>query len=489
MQGLGQNSELTAAAGRAIVLSEANSSFPLKGDFERMAKRRFQAPRPFREGNWWWIKVYQDEFRDGKPQRIRKRLKIAPATTSSREAQKIASEKVRPMNQGLESVGSATPFGTYIDAIYRPTVLPLLASSTQKNYEGIVRNRLVPLFGHMPLRDLNTITLQQYFSGIRAGHASALKIRDVLASVLGSAVQYRLLVRNPLEGVQIRPSRRGKRIKPTITPRQFQLLVEAMDEPYATMVFVCVLAGLRVSELIGLKWEDVHGDSLTIDERFCRGDWGCPKSDASNATIGVDPFVIERIYQLKNAEVTINWGGKGARKIFKLVRSSEPHDLVFQSVRTGVPMSDHNILSRHIKPAASKLGLGKVNWQVFRRSHATWMVEAGADPKAVQAQMRHSRIGPTMDIYAQIVAASQRRAVSKLSEMLASHVSNWDVMGRKGRSEDSQSVDFIGGASRDRTDDLIVANDALSQLSYSPTQVRSSDRVGWSFDYTRSTSR
>ncbi len=26
----------------------------------------------------------------------------------------------------------------------------------------------------------------------------------------------------------------------------------------------------------------------------------------------------------------------------------------------------------------------------------------------------------------------------------------------------------LGGASRDRTDDLIVANDALSQLSYSP---------------------
>jgi hypothetical protein len=28
----------------------------------------------------------------------------------------------------------------------------------------------------------------------------------------------------------------------------------------------------------------------------------------------------------------------------------------------------------------------------------------------------------------------------------------------------------FGGASRDRTDDLIVANDALSQLSYSPTR-------------------
>ena len=33
-----------------------------------------------------------------------------------------------------------------------------------------------------------------------------------------------------------------------------------------------------------------------------------------------------------------------------------------------------------------------------------------------------------------------------------------------------QVIEKIGGASRDRTDDLIVANDALSQLSYSPTQ-------------------
>ena len=36
--------------------------------------------------------------------------------------------------------------------------------------------------------------------------------------------------------------------------------------------------------------------------------------------------------------------------------------------------------------------------------------------------------------------------------------------------ESWQVVEKIGGASRDRTDDLIVANDALSQLSYSPTK-------------------
>ncbi len=46
------------------------------------------------------------------------------------------------------------------------------------------------------------------------------------------------------------------------------------------------------------------------------------------------------------------------------------------------------------------------------------MVEAGANPKDVQGQMRHSRIATTMDIYAQFVPESQRRALAKMSAMV-----------------------------------------------------------------------
>ncbi len=44
------------------------------------------------------------------------------------------------------------------------------------------------------------------------------------------------------------------------------------------------------------------------------------------------------------------------------------------------------------------------------------MVEAGADPKAVEAQMRHARISTTMDIYVQFVPAAQKRAVAQMSQ-------------------------------------------------------------------------
>jgi integrase len=408
---------------------EANSvSLPLEGvDFQRMTKRRFQDPKPFREGNWWWINPWQDVITKGGLTRRRKRMKVAPADLSAREAQKIAAEMLRPMNQGFEPIGSVTQFRTYVEGVYRRTVFPLLSSTTRTVYSWVLDKYLVPMFGDAMLRDLNTITLQEYFSGLAKNHATAMKVKDALSSVLGSAVRYGLVAKNPVTGVQIPSPRKGKRAKPYVTPEQFDALVNLVAEPYATMIYTCVMAGLRVSELVGLKWEDVHTDALTIDERYSKGEWGCPKTTSSNATIGVDERVIHRISRLKDMEVTINWGARGAKKTFKLVSSHAPGDLVFQSLVKRGPMSDHNILSRHIKPAARKLGIGWVNWQVLRRSYATWLVEAGADPKAVQAQMRHSRSSTTMDIYAQFVPAAQRRAVAQMMNMVDEKLSKVDA--------------------------------------------------------------
>ena len=50
------------------------------------------------------------------------------------------------------------------------------------------------------------------------------------------------------------------------------------------------------------------------------------------------------------------------------------------------------------------------------------MIEAGANPKDVQGQMRHSRIQTTLDIYAQFVPESQRRAVEKTSQMMSARI-------------------------------------------------------------------
>jgi hypothetical protein len=48
--------------------------------------------------------------------------------------------------------------------------------------------------------------------------------------------------------------------------------------------------------------------SITIDERYCRGDWAAPKSDASNTTIPVNRKVIERIQRLRTLTVEVKAG-------------------------------------------------------------------------------------------------------------------------------------------------------------------------------------
>ena len=80
-------------------------------------------------------------------------------------------------------------------------------------------------------------------------------------------------------------------------------------------------------------------------------------------------------------------------------------------------MRDNNILTRHIKPAAKRIGLDFVNWRCLRTSHATWLKMAGADVKDAQGQMRHARTATTLDIYQQFVPESQQRVVERLSSL------------------------------------------------------------------------
>ena len=293
----------------AIIRNQANIGAPFSPpEMERMAKRRFQDPKPRRRGAWWTMRVWRDEFVDGKHIRKQQRVRLAAATVPEREVRKMATEYLRPLNQGK------------------------------------------------------------------------------------------------------------KRNKPYLTPQQFDTLVELIPEPYASMVYVAIYTGLRVSELAGLRWNDVGDNSITIDERFCRGDWGAPKSEASNATIGVNSCVIERIHRLKRLTVEVK-AGNAIRK-YKVVKSAEPDDLVFQGVRSGGPLRDNNILVRFIKPAARASGVPWVNWRSLRTSHATWLKMAGADVKDAQAQMRHSRSSTTLDIYQQFVPESQQRAVERLSRLV-----------------------------------------------------------------------
>ena len=219
----------------------------------------------------------------------------------------------------------------------------------------MIKVHLTSAFGSASLADLTRSTLQGYFANRAGGveYPTLIKIRDTLSSILRSAVDEELLEKNPMDGVQLPHDKRPRRAKLVISPEQFKSLLELIPEPYATAVYVCAWTGLRVSELLGLKWRCIHQDSITVEERYCRGDWDVPKTEASAAPIAVEPHVLERIHRLKLLAVDVRAGCAVRR--YKVVKADGPDDLVFQSVQQGKPMGAGNILKRFIKPAAKKL--------------------------------------------------------------------------------------------------------------------------------------
>lgn len=273
MASLGQN-VIMDATNRRTIASEANSGTPHRSDFERMARRRFQNPKPTRRGSWWYMQVRRDVFVDGKLVHKNTRVKLAPANMSERQVLKVAAEHLRPLNQGLESIGSATNFSHYVENTYEETALLNMAKSTQGRYRGVLKNYLLPAFGKLCLRDLTPLTLDKYFAGLAGAdlaQESLDKIRDVLASVLKRAIRHGLLVTNPMEGLELPRGKRTQRSKPYLTPEQFNSLIALMPEPYASMVHVAIYTGLRVSELVGLKWGDLKAWEET-DEHVSRAE-------------------------------------------------------------------------------------------------------------------------------------------------------------------------------------------------------------------------
>jgi integrase len=379
-----------------------------------MARRRYQKPTPKRRGNEWTILVREDVTQDGQRVRKVKRVPLGPADLTRAQAERLRDDYLSGVNQAREGIGGACLFRDFA-RVYERDVLSTMSSTTRERSRSVLKNHLNREFGDLMLREMTLERMQGYFSGLQGTNLSPEsvdKIRDVVSSVLRTAVDYGRLSSNPAEKIRLK-KRKLCRTKPFLRTEQFFALLGLIAEPYATMIYVAVFTALRVSELAGLRWRNVHANSITVEERFCRGDWDVPKSDASKATISVDQHVVGRIHRLKSIEVVVQAGRSWRR--YRVVKSDGPDDLVFQSVAKGAPMRDNSILSRHIKPAARMLGIGWANWQVLRRSSATWMQQAGVDVKDAQGLMRHSRASTTQDLYQQLVPESQANAVRRLT--------------------------------------------------------------------------
>jgi integrase len=173
------------------------------------------------------------------------------------------------------------------------------------------------------------------------------------------------------------------------------------DALILTIFYACAL---RPGELFALRWNDwdlAHPDLLRIDEAFGKSGLDTPKAARSRSHVYLPPAVQQEL------RVWQEWCG-----------DVKPGAWIFTSKR-GTPLSYDNYLERTLRPAAEACGIAGITHQMLRRAFSTAAVDAGASPKDVQAQMRHTQANMSL-YYAKAIPKSVAEEVNKLTDRLLS---------------------------------------------------------------------
>jgi integrase len=321
-----------------------------------------------------------------------------------RQAQAALDERVGPINRGQHVPQSVVTFGDFAEREWKRLVLPTLKLSTQHGYQMVLQKHLVPYWREWRLCDITKLDVQQFVLRKFDQQLAWQTVRNawiVLSSVLDAATEYGSLAVNPARGVKfpLAPPRTAPRI---LGGGDFAALLQQVDEPYRTMIGLVALTGLRIGELLGLRWRalDLTIGTLTVRESVFEGTVQQPKTQRARRTIPLGPHAVQ---------VLTDHRGRSTR--------TTPDDFVFPN-RRGEPLRESKLLERVLQPAAVRAGLGRVTWHQFRHVHSSLLNDLGVPVKIAQEQLGHASVQTTLNIYTHVVDASHRRAIEQLEARL-----------------------------------------------------------------------
>lgn len=272
--------------------------------------------------------------------------------------------------------------------------------STLRDYIGTARNLLVPAFGaSTAIEDITTLDVDKFRAEmVKGGKHTPRTVNKAL--VLAHGV-FRLAQRrhglrtNPVANAERQPEARSGDFR-VLEPTDVVLLASKAESAQdATIYIVAAFTGLRMGELLGLRWKDVDFIKRLVHVRrsWVQGHEDTPKSHKVRSVPLID---------------------QAARALDQLSRRDEwttPDDRVF--VELGEVVSDDR-LRRRFKAALRAAGLQEMRFHDLRHTFGTLAVQA-FPLSDVKAMMGHADISTTM-IYVHHVP--QHDAADKLGALV-----------------------------------------------------------------------
>jgi integrase len=375
-----------------------------------VARRRFQKGQLFKSGKRrkMWVGRWREDvmLKSGEIGEVRRWQVLGSVAEipTRNEAQALLDQRMRSANQGTTRPAAFMTFGAFVEEQWKTLVFPTFKASTQHGYKNVLSNHVLPAWKDWRLRDIERLAIQQWVADKFRQDTGWQTVRNawvLLSGILETAVEFGFIQANTARGVKF--PQKGLKEKPAIIAGDsLARLLKQVNEPYRTMVSLIAATGLRIGELLALRWSalDLEGGALTVRESVFEGKFQPPKTRKALRTI---PLGRHAIAALKS---------HGER-----VSPRADTDLVFGN-RNGDPMRESKLLTNVLQPAAAAAGLGRVTWHQFRHIHSSLLNDLRVPAKIAQEQLGHASISTTLNIYTHVVDASHRKAVEEVEERL-----------------------------------------------------------------------
>jgi integrase len=181
------------------------------------------------------------------------------------------------------------------------------------------------------------------------------------------------------------------------TPDEIKRIVDTASGAGLAMICLAAFAGLRASEIRGLRWSDLdlgQHPSVTVAQRADRWqDIGSPKSPAARRTIPIGTVTLRALRGWK-------------------LQQPPGRALVF-GTSTDRPDNLANLKRRYLHPVADQLWLRRYGPHSFRHyAISAWLRTCGGDFKQVQVWAGHSSLTMTMDRYGHLLQSKGRQIIA-----------------------------------------------------------------------------
>lgn len=252
--------------------------------------------------------------------------------------------------------------------------------STIRGYNSVVYHHLIPTFGHLKLTELTANHIEDWLDTLDVSNKRINNILSPLRLVFKDAFFDQLIHKNPLDRVRFLPVE--QREPNPLSPAEITKVLNQLDGQARNLFQFAFYSGLRTSELIALRWEDIDlpNNRFYVRVAIVGRKEKTTKTVAGQRTVELNPQTIEALANQQKYTV-------GAHR-------------VFSDDKTGLPwLCDQAIRKRLWMPALKAAALEYRNPYQTRHTFASMMLSQGKNPLWVADQMGHKDWGMIRKVY------------------------------------------------------------------------------------------